>query len=179
MMGPLDVIDFWRGAGEAKWFAKDAGFDGAVALRFREALKDARAGAFDDWAHGPQGALALVIMLDQFSRHIHRGNPLAFAGDAKALSLARAAIASGFHQAIAGSLARWFVMPFEHAEDLEPQMRGVALFTTMGFTDLAWWAQVHLDVIARFGRFPHRNAILGRRSTPAELAFLAAGGFAG
>ena len=88
-------------------------------------------------------------------------------------------IAAGFHQRMPATLSRWFVMPFEHAEDLEAQMRGVALFTLMGFADLAFWAQIHLDIIARFGRFPHRNLILGRLSTREEIAFLAAGGFAG
>jgi uncharacterized protein (DUF924 family) len=178
-MSPNDVIDFWHIAGEARWFAKDAAFDGALSLRFKEALQDARDGAFDGWSETPQGALALVILLDQFSRNIHRGSPLAFAGDAKALALAKASIGRGDHHAMPATLARWFVMTFEHAEDRDAQMRGVALFMTMGFADLAWWAGIHLDIIARFGRFPHRNPILGRPSTPAEIAFLAAGGFAG
>jgi uncharacterized protein (DUF924 family) len=179
MMIPEDVIDHWRVAGEARWFTKDPAFDGTLAVRFKGPLEEARLGAFDEWAKTPTGALALIIMLDQFSRNIHRGSPLAFAGDGKALALAKMSIAQGFHQAMPATLSRWFVMPYEHAEDLDAQMRGVALFTTMGFADLAWWAQIHLDIIAKFGRFPHRNPILGRRSTPAELAFLAAGGFAG
>jgi uncharacterized protein (DUF924 family) len=178
-MTPGDVIDCWRIAGEPRWFTKDAAFDGTLSIRFKDALKEARNGAFDEWGNMPEGALALVILLDQFSRNIHRGSPLAFAGDARALALARRSIARGFHQAMPATLSRWFVMPFEHAEDLDAQMRGVALFITMGFADLAWWAQLHLDIIARFGRFPHRNPILGRRSTPEELAFLAGGGFAG
>jgi len=178
-MSPEDVIDFWKIAGERKWFTRDAVFDGMLSVRFKGALKDACAGAFDDWSATPDGALALTIMLDQFSRNIHRGSPLAFAADAKALALAKRSIVRGFHQAMPVTLARWFLMPFEHAEDLDAQMRGVALFTTMGFADLAWWARLHLDIIARFSRFPHRNPILGRASTPEEIAFLAAGGFAG
>jgi uncharacterized protein (DUF924 family) len=178
-MTPEVVLAFWRAAGEGKWFTRDAVFDGAMSVKFKDALAKARAGAFDDWAETPSGALALVILLDQFSRNIHRGTPLAFAADIKALALAKGAIARGHHHAMPATLSRWFVMPFEHAEDLEAQMRGVSLFLTMGFSDLAWWAKVHLDIIARFGRFPHRNSILGRRSTPEELAFLASGGFAG
>jgi len=178
-VSPEGIIEFWRIAGERMWFTKDAAFDGVLSVRFKDALREARAGAFDGWGEEPEEALALVILLDQFSRNIHRASPLAFAGDAKALTLARRSIARGFHQAMPAALARWFVMPFEHAEDLEAQMRGVSLFITMGFADLAWWAGLHRDVIARFGRFPHRNPILGRPSTAAEIAFLAAGGFAG
>ena len=178
-MTPDEVIDYWYGGGEDRWFVKDATFDGALSVRFRGALADARSGAFDAWGETPAGALGLVIMLDQFPRNIHRGTPLAFAADAKALAFAKQWVGRGFHQALPAPFARWFVMPFEHAEDLDAQMRGVALFATMGFTDLAWWAQIHLDIIAKFGRFPHRNPILGRRSSPEELAFLAAGGFAG
>jgi uncharacterized protein (DUF924 family) len=178
-MTPEDVIDCWRAAGEEKWFMKDPAFDGTLSVGFRDALKSARAGLFDGWGRSPKGALALIILLDQFSRNIHRGSPLAFAGDAKALALAKHSIAHGFHQAMPATLSRWFVMPFEHAEDLDAQMRSVALFIAMGFADLAWWAKMHLDIIARFGRFPHRNPILGRPSTKEELAFLAAGGFAG
>lgn len=178
-MSPEHVIGFWRMADEGRWFTPDAAFDGVLSARFGEALKDARAGAFDAWADTPEGALALTLILDQFPRNIYRGSPLAFAADRKALALARHSIGSGFHQRMPAPLARWFVMPFEHAEDLDAQMRGVALFTSMGFADLVRWAQLHLDIIARFGRFPHRNPILGRVSTPEEIAFLAAGGFAG
>jgi uncharacterized protein (DUF924 family) len=178
-MTPVEVIEFWNRAGELRWFAKDAAFDGMLSVRFKQALAEARDGAFDSWGEMPEGSLALVILLDQFSRNIHRGSALAFAGDAKALALSKRAFGRGDHHRMPATLSRWLVMPYEHAEDLDAQMRGVALFTTMGFADLAWWAQIHLDIIARFGRFPHRNPILGRRSTPEELAFLASGGFAG
>ncbi|MGH6873548.1 MAG: DUF924 family protein, partial [Aestuariivirgaceae bacterium] len=96
-----------------------------------------------------------------------------------ALGVTRQSVARGYHQAMPASAARWFVMPFEHAEDLDAQWRGVGLFETMGLNEMVPWAELHRDIIARFGRFPHRNAILGRRSTPAELAFLAEGGFQG
>jgi len=178
-MTPETVVSFWEAAGPARWFTKDPAFDGALALRFGEALGQARLGALDHWGETPEGALGLVILLDQVSRNIHRGSPLAFAADAKALALARTWIGRGYHQKLAAPRAIWLLMPFEHAEDLDAQQRCVALFRSMGLSEMAHWAQVHLDIIARFGRFPHRNAVLGRASTPAEIAFLKAGGFAG
>jgi uncharacterized protein (DUF924 family) len=178
-MTPDDVIGFWLAAGEERWFFKDAAFDGALSIRFKTALADARNGAFDRWAETPRGALGLVILLDQFSRNIHRGSPLAFAADRKALTLSKSAIAKGFDHRFPPPLSLWFYMPFEHAEDMDAQMRCVALFTTRGPPEMIHWASLHRDIIARFGRFPHRNAVLGRKSQPEELAFLAAGGFAG
>jgi uncharacterized protein (DUF924 family) len=148
-------------------------------VRFKDALAQARTGAFDHWAETPKGALALIILLDQFSRNIHRGTPLAFAADHKALTIARKAVARGDHLTMPATLARWIIMPFEHAEDLDAQMRCVALFAVRDPGGMTHWAELHLDIIARFGRFPHRNAILGRKSTLEELAFLAAGGFSG
>lgn len=178
-MTPADVTRFWEQAGPGRWFVKDAAFDGALKVRFGEALAAARQGAFDHWGETPEGALGLVILLDQVPRNIHRGSPLAFATDARALRLAKQWIGQGFHQKLPAPRARWLIMPYEHAEDLDAQHRGVALFRTMGQQELAYWAQIHLDIIARFGRFPHRNPVLGRVSTPEELAFLKAGGFAG
>jgi uncharacterized protein (DUF924 family) len=178
-MTPETIIAFWQRSGEAKWFAKDAGFDAECSIRFRQALAEARDGAFADWAETPRGALALIILLDQLARNIHRGNALAFAGDRRALALAIHSVGRGFHQRMPAPEAMWFIMPFEHAEDMDAQMRCIALFTSMGLTDLIPWAKLHLDIIARFGRFPHRNAIFGRVSTPEEIAFLKAGGFAG
>lgn len=173
------VVDFWMLAGPERWFEKDAAFDGALAVRFGGALKQARLGVFDHWGETPEGALGLVLLLDQVSRNTHRGSPLAFAGDAKALALAKASVSRGYHQKLVPPLAMWLLMPFEHAEDLDAQHRCVALFGTLGLHDMVYYAQMHLDIIARFGRFPHRNRVLGRRSTAAEVAFLQAGGFAG
>ncbi len=178
-MTPRQVTDFWEQAGETRWFTKDAAFDGALRVRFGAALAQARTGAFDQWGETPEGALGLVILLDQVSRNVHRGSPLAFAADQRALRLTKQWIGQGFHHKLTPPRARWLIMPFEHAEDLDAQHRGVALFQTMGLSAMAYWAQVHLDIIARFGRFPHRNAVLGRPSTPEEMAFLKAGGFAG
>ena len=178
-MTPDTVIDFWLAAGPDRWFTRDAAFDGQLSVRFKEALAQARNGAFDHWSESPRGMLALIILLDQFSRNIHRGTPLAFAADRKALALANKAVARGDHLAMPATLALWIIMPFEHAEDLDSQMRCLALFSARDPDDMVHWARLHLDIIARFGRFPHRNVILGRKSTPEELAFLAAGGFSG
>ena len=178
-MTPEEVSAFWEEASEARWFVKDAAFDGALRVRFGDALAQARDGTFDHWADTAYGGLGLVILLDQMSRNIHRGSALAFAADARALRIARQSIAKGFHHRLAAPWAQWLILPLEHAEDLDCQRRAVALFSTMGLPVMAYWAQVHLDIIARFGRFPHRNPVLGRASTPEELAFLKTGGFAG
>lgn len=174
-----EIVHFWNAAGPSRWFTKDAAFDGVLAVRFGSALKEGRNGAFDHWADTPEGALGLVILLDQVSRNINRGSPLAFAADARALRVAKASIARGDHRKMPAPMAQWLIMPFEHAEDMDCQQRAVSLFVTMGLTDMAHWAKVHLDIIARFGRFPHRNPVLGRKSTAAEIAFLKSGGFAG
>lgn len=178
-MMPDDVLAFWRDAGPTRWFAADAAFDGAIAVRFREPVAQARNGGFAEWEASPAGMLALIILLDQFSRNIHRGSPLAFAGDRRALALAKRAVGRNDHHAFPAPLAQWLIMPFEHSEDLDDQRRAVGLFQSMGLDEMVHWAGIHLDIIVKFGRFPHRNKILGRRSTPAELAFLAAGGFSG
>jgi uncharacterized protein (DUF924 family) len=178
-MKPEDVSSFWFAAGPTRWFTKDAAFDGELSVRFKSALAEARLGAFDRWGETPNGALGLVILLDQVSRNVHRNTPLAFAADRKALTLAKSWIGRGYHRALPAPIASWFILPYEHAEELDAQYRGVALFQSMGLTEMAYWAQLHLDIIAKFGRFPHRNAILGRISTPEEIAFLRSGGFAG
>lgn len=178
-MTPEDVVTFWMEAGPARWFTRNAAFDGALAVRFGQALKEARLGAFDHWGETPEGALGLVILLDQISRNTLRGSPLAFAADGKALRMSKQWIGRGYHWQLPAPLAAWFILPYEHAEDLDAQHRGVALFQTMGLHENVRYAQIHLDIIARFGRFPHRNPVLGRTSTAQELAFLQAGGFAG
>jgi uncharacterized protein (DUF924 family) len=178
-MTPETVVEFWEAAGEDRWFTKDSGFDAVLAMHFGEALKQAKLGKFDHWGETPQGALGLVILLDQVSRNIHRGSPLTYEGDARALALAKSAVAKGFHQTMPASRAQWLIMPFHHAEDLECQDRAVSLSTSMGFQEMVHWAKLHKDIIVRFGRFPHRNPILGRKSTPEEIAFLKSGGFAG
>jgi len=174
-----DIVEFWTAAGPQRWFTKDAAFDGELSVRFKHLLAEGRDGHLDDWAETAEGALGLVILLDQFSRNIHRGSPLMFAADARALALAKASISHGDHYAFPAPVAKWLYMPFEHAEDIDAQERCVGLFGARGPAENLPYAKEHRDIIARFGRFPHRNAILGRASRPDELAFLADGGFAG
>ena len=172
-------MDFWYQAGEDRWFSKDAGFDGQLAVCFGAVLKAVRTGACDHWGETPQGALGLVLLLDQVPRNIHRGSPLAFATDSRALRLTKEWIGKGYHWKMPAPQAMWFCMPFEHSEHIDDQWRCFALFQSLGLNDMMLWAKVHLDIIAKFGRFPHRNKVLGRASTAAEIAFLKAGGFSG
>lgn len=178
-MTPQDIVSSWENAGESRWFTKSAAFDGALSVKFGAALRQARTGTFDHWAETPEGALGLVILLDQVSRNVHRGSPLAFAADARALRFAKQAIARGFHWRMPAPRAMWLCMPFEHSENIDDQWRCVALFQVLGLNEMVYWAKVHLDIVAKFGRFPHRNPVLGRTSTAAEIAFLKAGGFSG
>lgn len=174
-MTPDDVLDFWfagdPGADRKVWFEKNAEFDAACA-RFADALRAAKAGAFDHWCETPRGTLALIILLDQFSRNLHRNAAEAFAADAMARGIARNAVTRGVDQLL-GPVERMFVyLPFEHSEDLADQDDAVRLYTPLG-EDIVRYAEKHRDVIRRFGRFPHRNAALGRMSTPEEQLYLA------
>ena len=178
-MTPDDIIGFWLEAGPERWFKKDNDFDEALRQRFGAVLEQARAHAYDAWAETPCGLAALVIVLDQFSRNILRNSAGAFTSDAMALELAKRGIARGDHRVLEPHLAQWLVLPFEHSEDLQDQETAVRLFKEMARDDLLKWAELHRDIIQRFGRFPHRNALLGRVSTEEEEAFLAEGGFAG
>jgi uncharacterized protein (DUF924 family) len=179
MITPDDVLDFWFGGDAAAqhkvWFEKNAEFDTACA-RFSDALHQAKTGALDDWAGTPRGALALIILLDQFPRNLHRGSPEAFAADAKARGIARAAVACGFDRQLAPVERIFVYLPFEHSEQLADQDESVRLFETLRHalgTEAVDYAYRHRDVIRRFGRFPHRNAALSRDSTEEELAYLA------
>ncbi|WP_332772418.1 DUF924 family protein [Phenylobacterium sp.] len=180
---PQDVTGFWRTAGPRKWYAKDAKFDAAIALKFEPVHHAAARGEYDGWATSADGALALLILFDQFPRNLFRGSPHAFATDGRARQVARTAVNAGHDRAIDPQLRQFFYMPFEHSEDLADQDEAVRLFTLVrdetGDAESLKWAVIHRDIIARFGRFPHRNASLGRITTPAEQAFLDDGGFAG
>ena len=179
------VLEFWFGAADdpghararPQWFTKDAAFDAAIANRFGAVLTQALAGQLGGWAAAPHSALAQVIVLDQFTRNVFRGQPRAFAGDALALAAAQAMVASGADRALTGVQRQFVYLPFEHAEDLSTQRESLRLFTQLeadmpALKGLLDWAQRHHDIIQRFGRFPHRNAVLGRSSSEAELAFL-------
>lgn len=168
-----DVTAFWREAGPAKWFAKDDAFDAAIRARFGEATRAALDGGFDDWREGAEGTLALLLLLDQFPRNLFRGEARAFAGDARARELAREALARGFDLAVEAELRPFLHLPFMHSEDLADQELMVALARWRHPENTQRFAGLHRDIIAQFGRFPHRNAALGRETTPEEAAFLA------
>jgi uncharacterized protein (DUF924 family) len=175
---PHDVLAFWRAAGPDKWFTKDAAFDDAIRTRFLATYEKAAASALA-WDDSADGALALLIVLDQFPRNMFRGSARAFAADTLAREVATRAIARGFDQRIEVAERGFFYLPFEHSEALADQERCVALNRASGDADALKWAELHADIIRRFGRFPHRNAVLGRATTPDEQAFLDGGGFGG
>jgi len=179
------VLDFWFGAANdpqhlsprEKWFVKDAAFDASIRERFGALIEHAIAGEFAHWASTPASALAQIVVLDQFTRNAFRGSARGFAGDARALAAAQALVASGDDRTLTGVQRQFVYLPFEHAEDLAMQREAMRLFAHLerdvpALAGLMQWAQRHHDVVQRFGRFPHRNAVLGRTSTPEELAFL-------
>jgi uncharacterized protein (DUF924 family) len=174
-----DVLAFWLAAGADKWFKKNAAFDAEIASRFQALCRAAAAGSLADWEAAPESALALVLVLDQFPRNIFRGQADAFATDALARGAAERAIARGFDQKVPASERLFFYLPFEHSENLADQERAVSLVGTLGDPELIRWSELHAEIIRRFGRFPHRNAVLGRASTREEQEFLDGGGFAG
>jgi uncharacterized protein (DUF924 family) len=180
---PGAVIDFWRKAGPPKWFAADAGFDRAIRDQFEEAHLLAAKGGLAGWEETAQGALALLLLTDQFPRNIYRNSAHAFATDPVARAVADRALARGFDAQTEAALRMFFYLPFEHDEDAQSQARSFALFEKLaaetGDHVILDYARLHRDLIARFGRFPHRNAVLGRQSTPEESVYLAQGGFAG
>lgn len=185
---PGEVLAFWFGdvdAPDARWFNGGAAFDAEIARRFGATIDAAVAGTLDGWAGDAgtdlDGTLALIVVLDQFTRNVHRGTPRAFAGDPRALALATGLVDAGLDRRLP-PLRRWFAyLPFEHAEHLAVQQRSVRLFEALAadagahaatLASALDYARRHRDVVARFGRFPHRNAILGRASSDEEAAFL-------
>jgi uncharacterized protein (DUF924 family) len=176
---PETVLAFWREAGEPKWFAKDNAFDAAIRERFAATYEAAASGALEHWERTAEATLALILVLDQFPRNMFRGDARAFAADPLALAIAERAVGKGFDRLIGPDLRSFLYLPMEHAEQLGVQHRAVALIAGIGREDLTRWAEVHRDLIVRFGRFPHRNIVLGRTSTAEELAYLAGDGFKG
>jgi uncharacterized protein (DUF924 family) len=172
-----EVLQFWFAElSEAQWFTKDAAVDAAITARFAGLHGAIAAETPAIAAQSPDGALAAVIVLDQFSRNMFRATPAAFAHDAQALAIAERAVDAGFDRTLPGK-QRWFMyLPFEHSEDRSVQVRSQALFTAYGDAKALDYAMQHKVIIDRFGRYPHRNAILGRVSTAEEIAFLAGPG---
>lgn len=174
-----EIMQFWRVAGPKRWFAKDAAFDEVIRSEYEIVHLAAARGEYADWSGTPEGALALVLLLDQFPRNLYRGSAKAFASDPLARRVASAAIAAGHDATFSRDLHVFFYLPFEHSEDAADQDRSVALIGALDLPDYQRFALMHRDLIQRFGRFPHRNAVLGRGNTPEEAAYLAGDGFKG
>ncbi len=170
------LVEFWRDAGMARWFRGGEAFDAECRARWLDAHFAAARREFDGWMDDAEGALALVLLLDQIPRNVFRNSGHAFATDPLALHVASRAIDAGHDAKIDEALRFFFYMPFEHSEAIADQDRAVGLFTALGNQDLLGYANAHRDAIVRFGRFPHRNAALGRDNTPEEQAWLDAGG---
>ncbi|MEG3620108.1 DUF924 family protein [Magnetovibrio sp. PR-2] len=174
-----EILTFWFGAPDdadygkpqMKWFEKNDDFDAQIKQRFEQVMIDARQGKLDDMAESPEGAVALLIALDQFPRNVYRGSAQAFAADAHARRIAQQVLARDFDEQVAPVMRSFIYLPFEHSEDLADQERSLDLFTKLGGNGVEW-AQKHHVIIERFGRFPHRNEVLGRDSTPEETEFL-------
>lgn len=176
---PSDILTFWRDAGEERWWIKDDAFDQDIRARFMSLWQDAADGKLDHWTQTDDGTLALVIVLDQFPRNMFRNDARAFSTDAKACGIAHAAIASGADCRVAADLRQFFYLPLMHSEELADQETCVNLFAQLQNEKNTQYALIHADIIRKFGRFPHRNPVLGRDTTPDEQAFLDSGGFSG
>lgn len=180
MADPVEVLDFWLGeVGPEGWYAGGAALDALCRDRFAEVWQAAHDGGLEHWVDGTVGTLAYLIVTDQLSRNIHRDSALAFACDARALAAAKRAVAQGWDLDAPEPERQFFYMPFEHSEVPADQAMAVQLLETRlsSDPDMALHARAHAMIIGRYGRFPTRNAALGRESTPAEVEYLAAGGY--
>ncbi len=174
------ILSFWFGDPQAPdygaprtfWFQSTPHLDREIRDQFEDLHRKAAKGELDMLMESPEGSLALILLLDQFPRNMYRGTPQAFASDAKALEIAKHALEKRFDQSLLPVHKMFLYLPFEHSENVEDQENSVALFKTLGNDEGLEYALQHRDIIARFGRFPHRNEILGRKSTPDELNFL-------
>ena len=175
---PADVLAFWREAGPDRWFTADEAFDAEIREKFLPTYAAAAAGHLADWEATPEGALALVIVLDQFPRNMFRGLAQCYASDPLARAAANRALKRGYDLDVPEKERGFLFLPFMHSEDLADQNRCVELYRAAGDENLSY-AERHRDIIRRFGRFPHRNALLGRETTPEEQAYLDGGGFKG
>ena len=176
---PADILAFWRQAGTERWYTRDDAFDTELKRRYLGLWQKAAAGRLSAWEDSDDGALALIIVLDQFPRNMFRGEPATYASDAAAREVAGRAIERGADARMAADLREFFYLPFMHSEHLGDQVRCVDLFRKVGDSDNLRYAEEHAAIIRRFGRFPHRNRVLGREMTAEEQAFLDDGGFQG
>lgn len=171
---PQEVFDFWFvECGRDQWFVASPDLDRDIRKRFRDTHLALSRDVTEEWRSTPENRIAAVIVLDQFPRNIYRATPLAFATDGLALREAKLALEAGADRQVSAECRTFFYLPFEHCEDLDEQDRAVALFRTLGDEEYIDYALRHREVIAAYGRFPHRNAIVGRKSTAAELEYLA------
>ncbi len=176
---PADILAFWREAGPDRWYRQDGAFDDEVRRRYLGLWHEAATGKLSSWEASDEGALALTIVLDQFPRNMFRGDRTTYKTDPAALLAADRAIERGYDRQVDPQLRAFFYLPFMHSEHLPDQLRCVELFRRTGNTENLKYAEDHADIVRRFGRFPHRNRILDRGTTPEEQAFLGAGGFSG
>jgi uncharacterized protein (DUF924 family) len=175
-----EILEFWFGRpgdpefdkGREVWFKPSRRFDEEIRTRFFTDYEVARKDIYDAWMSEARSCLALIVLLDQFPRNLFRDSPRSYESDDKALSVARHAVAEGFDKALRPIERAFLYLPFEHAEDLGAQQQGVTLFRGLGNAEQLGYAEQHMRIVERFGRFPHRNAILGRASTPEEVEFL-------
>ncbi|MGO4386893.1 DUF924 family protein [Microvirga sp. 2YAF29] len=173
-----EVLAFWREAGPEKWFSKDEAFDQTCRDRFLPTYEAAARGDLNEWELTPEGALAVILLLDQFPRNMFRAQRETYKTDPVAVMVADRAIERGFDHKVEPEFRRFFYLPFMHSESLQAQERSVTLNESLN-EDSAKWARHHRDIVTRFGRFPHRNVILGRETTPEEEAFLQENDFRG
>jgi uncharacterized protein (DUF924 family) len=174
---PAGILAFWRDAGPDRWYSRDDAFDAEVRQRYLDLWRRAAAGELSSWETSDDGALALVIVLDQFPRNLFRDDIRTYASDALAREVAQRAVENGVDARIDSVLREFLYLPFMHSEHLADQLRCIELSRKAGLAASAKWAEHHADIIRRFGRFPHRNRLLGRATTPDEQAFLDKGGF--
>ncbi len=168
-----DILDFWYAPDmRSKWFASTLQLDASMRARFEPLWEAAVRGELDTWRSSPQGSLALAIILDQFPLNMFRGTPKSFSSEGQAIAVAKQAIAQGHDRQIDKAQLVFLYMPLMHSEDLADQDLSVELFAAAGLENNLRFAQHHRDIVRRFGRFPHRNAILGRASTPQEIDYL-------
>ena len=174
-----DVLDFWREAGPKKWFAKDDAFDASIREHFAKAHRDASRGLSAAWEAQAEATLALLLLLDQFPRNLFRDSAHAFATDPMALNIAKRSLRKGYDACCGERMKQFFYLPLMHSEEIADQEYCLALCLQSGNAENVKFARIHRDIIARFGRFPHRNKVMGRETTPEEQQFLDEGGFAG
>jgi len=179
ILDPQVIVDFWREAGPEKWFEKDEAFDETIRQRFGDLYERAALGDLDSWAEEPNGALALILLLDQFPRNMFRGSPRMYAIDAKAAQIARASLDAGDAEHLPDDVNQFLVLPLMHSESRADHDACVAWMDRIGTEENRKFARHHREIIEQFGRFPHRNSLLGRETTAEERKFIAECGFTG